>query len=119
MIGLKSGVVTRPFDAANYIETVEDAAEYLNVAFETGDANEVADALGVVCRALTRSDEGGLKALAQAVGLSRSVLYQSLTTGGNPRLATLLPLMTHLGVGLRAIPILSNEQVKNSKIFSA
>ena len=118
MVGLKSGIVTRPFDAANYIETIEDAADYLNVAFDTGDADEVADAVGVVCRALTKSEEGGLKALAQAVGLSRSVLYQSLTTGGNPSLATLLSLMNYLGFGLQAIPIAHNDPTINPTTIS-
>jgi probable addiction module antidote protein len=108
-VSIRPGTVTTQFDAANYIESLEDAADYLNIALEAGDADEVADAVGVICRALTRSDEGGLKALAEAVGLSRSALYQSFTLGGNPRLKTLLVLMNHLGIGFRALPIDSGE----------
>jgi probable addiction module antidote protein len=111
-VNLKPDIVTTQFDAANYINSLEDAADYLNIALESGDTDEVADAVGVICRALTKSDEGGLKALAQAVGLSRSALYQSFTLGGNPRLKTLLVLMNYLGIGLRALPIENGETLK-------
>jgi probable addiction module antidote protein len=119
MGSLKTSIATRPFDAANYVSSVEDAADYLNIAFETGNADEVADAFGVICRALTKSEEGGLKALAQSVGLSRSVLYQSLKTGGNPRLGTLLLLMNQLGISLRALPCGNLEATETVKVLSA
>ena len=42
---------TRPFDPANYLETDEDIALYLDAAMEGGDANHFKRALEAVSRA--------------------------------------------------------------------
>lgn len=44
-------VKTVPFDPAEYLETEEGQAAYLDEAFATGDLAFIADALGVVARA--------------------------------------------------------------------
>ncbi len=46
------GVETRPFDPAVYLDSPEAMLAYLDGAFADGDASEIADALGVVARAL-------------------------------------------------------------------
>jgi probable addiction module antidote protein len=104
MTTLKSGVATRPFDAANYIDTLEDAVTYLNIVFEDGDPEEVADAIGVVARGLGKSNDGNLKTLAEEIGLSRSALYQSLSANGNPSLKTMLALLNHFGLKMQVAP---------------
>jgi probable addiction module antidote protein len=42
---------TTRFDAADYLDGEERQAAYITVALETGDANFVRDALGIVARA--------------------------------------------------------------------
>ena len=91
------------FDVAEYIETDEDAAEFMALAFETGDAAYIAHAVGVVARAK------GMTELARQTGLSREQLYRSLSEGGNPTLRTMLAVMKALGVELSARPVKQPE----------
>lgn len=42
--------VTKPFDSAEYLETGDDIAAYLEAAFEDGDPALVTHALGVIAR---------------------------------------------------------------------
>jgi probable addiction module antidote protein len=44
-------IETKPFDAAEYLETEEDIAAYLKEVFEAGDAALIPAALGTVARA--------------------------------------------------------------------
>jgi probable addiction module antidote protein len=44
-------VATRPWDAAEHLETEEDMAAYLGAALEDGDATLVMAALGDIARA--------------------------------------------------------------------
>ena len=59
---------TRPFDAAEYLDTPEAVRAYLADAFASGDAGEIADALGVVARAR------GMTELAKESGLAKPAL---------------------------------------------
>jgi len=45
-------IKTRPFDAANYLETEEDVAEYLRLARETNDPQLLSAVLSDIARAL-------------------------------------------------------------------
>jgi DNA-binding phage protein len=45
-------IKTRPFDAANYLETVEDVAEYLRLAREANDPQLLSAVLSDISRAL-------------------------------------------------------------------
>jgi probable addiction module antidote protein len=92
-------IETRPFDPAEYLESEEDMAIYLNAALETGDATFVADALGVVARAR------GMSRLARDTGLSRESLYRALSAEGNPEFATVVRVMKALGLKLTAAPL--------------
>ena len=42
---------TKPFDAANYLDSPEAIAAYLSEALETNDASYIADAMATVARA--------------------------------------------------------------------
>jgi probable addiction module antidote protein len=44
-------IKTVPFDPAEFLDTEEAQATYLDEAFATGDKSFIADALGVVARA--------------------------------------------------------------------
>ena len=67
---------TRPFDPAQYLDTPEAVAAYLEDAFASSDAAEIADAIGVVARARGMSD------IAKETGLSRESLYRALSREG-------------------------------------
>lgn len=82
------------FDVADHIKTPDDAAHYLDAVLADGDANEIAEALGVVARSQ------GMAAIAEESGLSRETLYRTLSDAGNPRLATLLGILRAMGLRL-------------------
>jgi probable addiction module antidote protein len=89
-------VKTKPFDAAEYVTSVEAQQELLNDAFESGNAAYIADALGVIARAR------GMTEVAREAGVTREALYKSLSEDGDPRLTTLLGVARALGVRLSA-----------------
>jgi probable addiction module antidote protein len=91
-------IETFPFDPAEYLDTPEAQAELLADAFETGDANYIAHAIGVVARAR------GMTAIARDAGVTREALYKALSMKGDPRLSTLLGVMKALGLQLTAKP---------------
>ncbi len=86
---------TRPWDAADHLESDEDIVAYLEGAFEDGDPALIAAALGDVARAR------GMTQVAADAGLGRESLYKALSPTGNPELATVLKVMQALGLGLR------------------
>ncbi|MEI6161973.1 MAG: addiction module antidote protein [Roseococcus sp.] len=85
---------TTPFDAAEYLADPADHAALLADAFETGDAGNIAHALGVVARAR------GMSQVARDAGVSREALYKALSPGGDPKLSTLLGVARALGFRL-------------------
>ena len=87
---------TRPWDAADYLETDEDIVAYLEAAFDEGDPGLIAAALGDIAKAR------GMTRIAAEAGLGRESLYKALSPGGNPELATVLKVMRALGLRLRA-----------------
>jgi probable addiction module antidote protein len=87
---------TRPYDAAEYLETPEDMAAYLEAALEDGDPAVVTHALGTIARAR------GMSQIARDTGLGRESLYKALSPGGNPEFATVLKVVRALGLKLHA-----------------
>jgi probable addiction module antidote protein len=87
-------VKTEAFDASCYLTTPEAQAELLNDALASGNAADVAQALGVIARAR------GMTEVAREAGVTREALYKSLSEEGDPRLTTLLGVMRALGVTL-------------------
>lgn len=89
---------TRPYDAAEYLETPEDMAAYLEAALEDGEPAIVVKALGVIARAR------GMTQIARDTGLRRESLYKALSPEGNPEFATVLKVVRALGLKLHAEP---------------
>jgi probable addiction module antidote protein len=90
--------VTAPWDPADHLRTEEDMAAYLEAALEEGDPNLVAAALGDIARAK------GMTQVARDAGLGRESLYKALSPAGNPEFATVLRVVTALGLQLHASP---------------
>lgn len=82
------------FDAADYLETPEDVAHFLEAAFEHDDPARIASALGVVARAK------GMSGVARKAGVTREALYKALSESGDPKLATLMGVFRALGLRL-------------------
>jgi probable addiction module antidote protein len=89
-----SRVLTRPYDSADYIDTPEAAAAYLEAALEDGDPRLIAATLGDIARSK------GMATIAERTGLAREALYKSLGADGNPRLSTLVSVLKAMGLRL-------------------
>ena len=89
---------TRLYDAAEYLDTEEDMAAYLQAAFEDGDPAVVIHALGNIARAR------GMSQIARDTGLRRESLYKALSPDGNPEFATVFKVVQALGIKLSAEP---------------
>jgi probable addiction module antidote protein len=89
---------TVPWDPAEHLETEADMAAYLEAALEEGDPALVAAALGDIARAK------GMTQLARDTGLGRESLYKALSPSGNPEFATVMKVVTALGLKLHATP---------------
>lgn len=85
---------TERFDSADYLETAEDVAAYLEAAFEDGDPAVITHALGVAARA------EGMTEVARRAGLTRASLYKALSDDGHPEFATVLKVLRALGLKL-------------------
>ncbi|HBX80376.1 MAG: addiction module antidote protein [Propionibacteriaceae bacterium] len=84
------------FDTSDYIESIDDAAAYLQIALEesAADPTAVPRALGVIARSRNMSE------LARRVGMSRDGLYKALSAEGNPTWSTVLKVTSALGLRL-------------------
>ncbi len=87
---------TKKYDVADYLDSDEMIAVYLDAAFESGDTARIAEALGDVARAR------GMTKIAKATGLAREQLYRTLSAAGRPELSTVLKVMAAFGGGLRS-----------------
>lgn len=90
----------KPFDAAEYLQSDEDCAAYLQACLEQApdDASVFAKALGDIARAR------GMMQLAKDTGLTREGLYKSLGEQGNPSLSTIMKVMHALGLQMHIGP---------------
>lgn len=82
------------YDPSKYLETQEDIADFMQDAFESNNQAVIANAFGVVAKAMGMSD------IANKTGLSREQLYRSFSDNGNPTLKTMLSVMSVFGVSL-------------------
>jgi probable addiction module antidote protein len=88
-------IKTSNWDPAEYLDSPEAIAAYLEAAFEDGDPALIAAALGDVARAK------GMTQLAADAGVTRDALYKALSAEGDPRLSSFLGVMKALGIKLK------------------
>ena len=87
------------FDAADYLDSEEVIAEYLNVALSSEDPDLFLQAIADVAKAR------GIAQVAKETGLGRESLYKALAPGAKPRYDTVLKLIRALGVELHMTPV--------------
>jgi probable addiction module antidote protein len=86
---------TTRYDTADLLKTKKDIAAYLNEVFADGDPQLIAHALGVVARA------EGMGEVAKQAGLTRPSLYKALSENGRPEFATVIKVLSALGLKLK------------------
>jgi probable addiction module antidote protein len=87
------------FDAADYLDSEEVIAEYLNVALASEQPDLFLQAVADVAKAR------GMAQLAKDSGLGRESLYKALAPGAKPRYDTVLKVIRALGVELHTSPV--------------
>ena len=103
---------TTRFDAADFLNTEKKQAAYITAALETGDADFVRDALGIVAKAR------GMGEVAKIADLNRESLYKALSETGNPEFSTVMRVMRALGLTLASRPAQPRCSAKKRRIAS-
>lgn len=87
---------TTKWDAADYLDTPQDIALYIEACIEDdpGDGSLLRAALGDVARAK------GMTQIARDCGVGRESLYKALSIDGNPELSTVIKVLHSLGLRL-------------------
>ena len=101
---------TTRFDPAEYLASEDRQAAYITAALETGDADFVRDALGLVARAR------GMGKLARQAGLNRESLYKALGKSGNPEFSTVMRIVRAMGLTLSARSTLPRRPTKRRRV---
>jgi probable addiction module antidote protein len=101
---------TTRFDAAGYLDSEQRQVAYITAALESGDADFVRDALGVVAKAR------GMGGIAKIAGLNRESLYKALGESGNPEFGTVMRIVRALGLTLAARPVATARTAKRRRV---
>ena len=88
-------VKTTVWDPAEYLETEEQIAAYLEDIFKSNDPELIIAAIGDVARAR------GMSKIADETNRGRESLYKSFSQGGNPSFETVIKVLASVGYGLR------------------
>ncbi len=90
---------TLKFDIADYLDSKEMIAEYLNTVLEEGNEAEIITAIGHVAKAI------GMTKIAEETGLSRPSLYKALSDGAKPQFSTIMKVLKAIGGQIKIDPI--------------
>lgn len=101
------------FDVAEYLDSDEAIAAYLNEAIEENDSDLFLSALADIARARSMSK------VAEDSGLGRESLYKALRPGAKPGFATIARIMGALGVRMVAKPIKTKPKTRNTIVVKA
>jgi probable addiction module antidote protein len=87
------------FEIADYLDSNEMIAEYLNEALNQGSEKELVEAIGNVAKAI------GMTKIAEKSGLSRPNLYKALSEGSKPQFSTILKVLGAVGGKVNIEPV--------------
>lgn len=90
---------TTKFDIADYLDSNEMIAEYLNSVLEEGDDTEIITAIGHVAKAI------GMTKIAEETGMSRPSLYKALSEGAKPQFSTVMKVLKAIGGQIHIEPL--------------
>ncbi|WP_367915062.1 addiction module antidote protein [Leadbetterella sp. DM7] len=86
-------------DIADYLDSNEMIAEYLNTVLEEGDDSDIVTAIGHIARAI------GMTKISEETGLSRPSLYKALSEGSKPQFETVRKVLKAIGGEIRVNPL--------------
>ncbi len=95
---------TVAYDSAEFLQTDEAIAAYLEAAFEDGDPALIQRTIGTVARA------SGMTELARKIGMSRTSLYKALSPEGHPEFETVIEVLRALGHRLTVAPMRDDRE---------
>jgi len=90
---------TSKFDIADYLDSNEMIAEYINAVLSEGNDSDIITAIGRVAKSI------GMTKIAQETGLSRPSLYKALSEGSKPQFDTILKVLKAIGGQIQIKPI--------------
>ena len=90
---------TSKFDIADYLDSKEMIAEYLNTILEEGNNEDVIMAIGHIAKAI------GMSKIAKETGLSRPSLYKALSDGAKPQFGTIMKVLKAIGGQIQVNPM--------------
>ena len=90
---------TSKFDIADYLDSNEMIAEYLNEILENGSEKDLISAIGNVAKAI------GMTKIAEKSGLSRPSLYKALSYEAKPQFSTITKVLKAIGGQITVNPI--------------
>jgi len=90
---------TTKFDIADYLDSKEMVAEYLNTVLEEGNASDVIAAIGYIAKSI------GMTKIAEETGLSRPSLYKALSDGAKPQFETIMKVLKAIGGQINVTPV--------------
>ena len=91
-------IETTAFDSADYLNSAESIAAYLDEYLEDGTPEELREAMATVARS------HGISDLARSSGVSRPGIYKALGQDGNPSFETVRSLLAAMGLRLTVEP---------------
>ena len=94
---------TSKFEIADYLDSNEMIAEYLNTVLEEGNNSDVITAIGNIAKAI------GMTKIAEETGLSRPSLYKALAVGSKPQFDTIMKVIKAIGGQLKITPIAAHN----------
>ena len=89
---------TTKFDIADYLDSKEMIAEYLNAVLEEGSDAQIVAAIGNIAKAI------GMTKIAEETGLSRPSLYKALSEGAKPQFGTIMKVLRAVGGQIQINP---------------
>ena len=98
------------FDTAEYLDSDEAIAAYLNEAIEESDSDLFLSARADIARARSMSK------VAEDSGLGRESLYKALRPGAKPGFVTISKIMGALGVRMVTKPVKAKVKAKRAVI---
>ncbi|MBK6979925.1 MAG: putative addiction module antidote protein [Cytophagaceae bacterium] len=90
---------TSKFDIADYLDSNEMIAEYLNEVLSAGNNADIIVAIGNIAKSI------GMTKIAQETGMSRPSLYKALNEGSKPQFETIMKVLRAIGGQIQIRPV--------------
>ena len=90
---------TSKFEIADYLDSNEMIAEYLNSVLEDGNNTDIINAIGHIAKAI------GMTKIAEETGMSRPSLYKALSIGAKPQFETIMKVLKAIGGQIQINPV--------------